>query len=164
MDLGLSRSPATVELERILVGIAQEIEPEVLGDLAVDPELRVDRGIGRYLTEGLLVQLRGSVLAEKLVEREVEVTFERDVVFDFPSSPWQHLKERFAPAWLLRRFPVKTSPHLRHVTGTRTASFAQFATFPCTPLRTPEHIRGRLVVPYERVGISPVEIFNERGD
>lgn len=38
---------------------------------------------------------------------KTDILTERDR-FEFPSSPWEFAKQRYAPKWFLRRWPVKT--------------------------------------------------------
>ena len=38
---------------------------------------------------------------------KLDVLTERDT-FEFPSSPWEFFKQKYAPKWFLKRWPVKT--------------------------------------------------------
>ena len=38
---------------------------------------------------------------------KTDVLTERDT-FEFPASPWEFFKQKYAPEWFLRRWPVKT--------------------------------------------------------
>lgn len=51
---------------------------------------------------GLVLRVSRHVAANRILERVQEQPVH------FPANPWQHLKERFAPAWFTRRWPVRT--------------------------------------------------------
>jgi hypothetical protein len=52
-------------------------------------------------TGGLVAQLSGWLLDGHKQDVRTEVD-----VIEFPSSPWQFLKQRHAPEWFLKRWPV----------------------------------------------------------
>lgn len=137
---------AELTIEKIAVSCMRELAPDLLDELAVGAELVV-----RDVVQRMLLDLRANVLAEKLVEKTVNVKLERDVGFWFPSSPWQFLKQRYAPNWFVLRWPVRTEKHSKYVYANRRVTFKQYATFPYSPLRLPAHYQGRQVVAYEQI-------------
>ena len=70
------------------------------------PDLALARGQFEFFTRldqamvGTVAQLRGWLLDGHKQDRE-----EFDVI-EFPASPWQFFKQRYAPEWWLRRWPV----------------------------------------------------------
>lgn len=57
-----------------------------------------------YLLDRMIRKLEVTVYQEKHVDDQ-EVGFTH--YFEFPSNPWQYLKERFAPEWYVKRRPVQ---------------------------------------------------------
>lgn len=53
------------------------------------------------LTDDLVIRFTADVLSDRILTREYEATVR------FPSNPWQHAKDRFAPRWFRRRRPVR---------------------------------------------------------
>jgi hypothetical protein len=39
-----------------------------------------------------------------------DIRTERDVI-EFPVTPWEFVKQRYAPKWFLNRFPIKMKEH-----------------------------------------------------
>lgn len=56
------------------------------------------------LLDRMVRRLEVAVYQEKHVDDQ-EVGFTH--YFEFPSNPWQYLKERFAPEWFVKRWPVQ---------------------------------------------------------
>jgi hypothetical protein len=153
-DLAAEWDPWRREYELIVSTVAPERE---LG-------LRPDARHGTFLAESitfrafvepilgqLVLDLRAYVLAEQVARKQRTETF----VFhtSAPASPWQFFKlrlyqRRWIPAWVRARFPVRQtrSEHVRQ----RTLTTEQFATFPASPITTPRHVSGPLIVRYER--------------
>lgn len=83
---------AVVQLERLTYGGEMTIPNHVMQGLAIKPEVTIQRAV-----TGLLLQVRGSILKQKL----------DTIVFSAPSDWWQHFKKRWFPDSWLRRWPVK---------------------------------------------------------
>lgn len=81
-----------VKLDKIKLGIQQAVSSELLG-ASVDFE-RMAGGM-------ILMQLRGYLWGEDLEPREIR----------HPRDWWQAFKERWAPQWALRRWPVIYTVH-----------------------------------------------------
>ena len=77
----------SVTLDTIGIAAACCVERVDLGDV----RLRADLEAGR-----LLVRLRTTIHGMK----------DEMAVFSWPASWWQHVKQRWAPRWALRRWPV----------------------------------------------------------
>lgn len=101
--------------------------------------------------EGLIVSLEALVLGEKTGQQSVTVTFRHEFVRAFPSSPWQFAKERWAPAWFRRRFPVDYQYDRQQVEEEHVVSLDHFEMFPAANIRTPEKYSGPLRIPYDRL-------------
>ena len=56
-------------------------------------------------TDGMLLEIEAHILALDVAEVHLSVTAR----VECPADWWQHLKQRFAPAWVLRRWPVETT-------------------------------------------------------
>jgi hypothetical protein len=70
------------------------VSQEVLETIAIE-------GFADPFADGFVMQLRLNVLGDRILRRDQEATVQ------FPANPWQHLKDRFAPGWFLRRWPVR---------------------------------------------------------
>lgn len=90
----MSELDSQVILTKIKYAVAGTISPEVLAsgrlDVAED-----------FLTQELTARFSVDVLSDRIMERDYEATV------SFPANPWQHLKDRFAPGWFKRRWPVR---------------------------------------------------------
>jgi hypothetical protein len=53
-----------------------------------------------------------------------------DVPIDIPASWWQHFKQDVFPAWLLEKFPVKKTTHIRTVEFDHMALVPKWDQFP----------------------------------
>jgi hypothetical protein len=123
-----------------------------------------------------LLELSTYVLADHLH------TLEKRVVFEFPASPWQHVKARLAARverngyalesrhgrrtrdtrgpvqrlvqWWLRRHPIRNDYRAMHV------SFTEEAIFPDARLRFPRDQRG---VKVARMASYPDELLGDKG-
>lgn len=93
----------------------------------------------QHVADGLVVRLRAEVLGETVRRNEHVVRTWH------PASWWQHWKQEHAPKWWLRRWPV------RQVPTETVVRFSEIATFPYSKIKTPENMRGPVVVPYYRV-------------
>ena len=80
----------TVELEALQIGLQQSITGEFLN---AGVEFVQD-----VLTDRIKIAIRGFVWAEKESVRQQDIKYPRDW--------WQAFKERWFPAWLLRKYPV----------------------------------------------------------
>jgi len=138
----------TVQLDKIPVMVRREFDRRLLNDVTLDPELFIEHEVAR-----MVMELRDYVLAEKTAEREVPVYFEESVSFRFPSNPWQHLKQRFAPKWFLRRWPVEESIKTRFVSKRKVVKTAQFALYPAMPLKVHPDYRGQYAIRFEQVSV-----------
>ncbi len=138
-------------LEGIRVLVAQRITDEFAESVSFE-SWREDT------LDAMVWALRGVVLGERLAEKEVTVVTEGIAVFVFPTSPWQFFKQRHATSWwmrwLVRRRPVRLDHSRQKVQRAKRVVLEQFATFPMSPLRTPEKYRGSEVVRYDRVTVS----------
>jgi hypothetical protein len=72
----------------------------------------------KHESEAMVISMSAYVLAERLA-RETQ-----QVAFDVPASWWQHWKRDCAPAWLRRRWPVRTTRL------SRTMKFETFRAYP----------------------------------
>lgn len=112
-----SRSIGTKTMEMLEVGLTRAVRTE-----------EVHRKMGSFSTENLAITLKETalgmqmslatmVLTDKLPP--VEVDRKTTAFFAFPSSPFQHWKQKHADAWWLRRFvkrwPVWTTQHAQEV-------------------------------------------------
>lgn len=80
-----------VGLEKLRVGFQQRVSLELLGasvTSSYDP-----------MINSILVEIRGFIWAEKHSLQHQEIRY--------PKNWWQAVKERFAPRWFLRLFPVE---------------------------------------------------------
>ena len=90
----LERSRSIV-LERLYVHFHKIIPDLQLSRNQMEFATRLDQGV-----VGVVAQLRGWLLNGHKQDR-----IETDII-EFPTSPWQFFKERYAPKWWLRRWPV----------------------------------------------------------
>jgi hypothetical protein len=82
----------TINLEKVRIGVMTRVL-DVWGQNCEITEVE------DFLTNNLAVSLRSFCWCDE--EREV-------VAAEWPADWWQAVKERFAPSWFLRRWPVKT--------------------------------------------------------
>ena len=101
--------------------------------------------------------LEGVVLAERLAEKEITVVTKGYATFRFPTSPWQYFKQRHVTAWwmrwLVRRRPIRLGTSRSEVIRSKRVRLEQFATFPMSPIRTPEKYRGDRIYRCDRVTV-----------
>ncbi len=83
-----------VTLEKIRLGLSQAIDPQML--MGVNVDFHVDR-----LRHFTVAQLRGYLYGEKL----------KGKIIKHPRDWWQAFKERWFPAWALKRWPVEYTTH-----------------------------------------------------
>lgn len=74
------------------------------------------------ITRDLVFETDRLVYSDCLRDETVTVVAEIEI----PSSWWQHFKQDTFPAWLLRRFPVKT----KKITRSNSKTFKAMALFP----------------------------------
>lgn len=72
--------------------------------------------------DGLVLDITADLLADRLAEDR----YKRQVIFKYPASWLQHLKEQKAPEWFKRKYPVK----YQTVTKTVNVQFKRYATYP----------------------------------
>ncbi len=139
---------------------------KIAASRAISPEFAERMRFSEYREielNRLIWSLSGYVLAEKLAEQRFPVRFEEEVYFESPSGWWQHLKSDWNE-WLIRKTKghyklwrvcwhltgnVKTTWTTKKVWAIKEVKTQQFATFPASPIQTPEKIRGPIVVRYE---------------
>ncbi len=83
----------TIKLTKLPVGINQRISRRLLEEL-YEPRLFA---YWEHEVEGMIVGIRAHVLAK-------EIGHER---YRWPADWWQALKDRWAPRWFLKRWPVE---------------------------------------------------------
>jgi hypothetical protein len=105
----------------------------------------------------MVYKLRGEVLAETLVQETIPVTFYQQVWWSIPASPWQFFKQRHPrlfPKWYLRRWPAGIEWQWKDIEETKTVRLKQFAMFPASPIKTPEKLRGPVVIRREEASVD----------
>jgi len=137
----------TLALEPILHSVRHVHEPEAT--YRIDAKEIRDRTLDRMVWE-----LHASVYAEKVLEREQRVHFEKEVDFWFPRSPWHHFKHRHVEAWWMApvrwlRPTVQYERSSKMIDLWKTVRLQQFAKFPETKLMMPEDLGGKQYVRYE---------------
>ena len=111
----------TVVLEKIKFTVAQQVGQHLLNSMEVDA---VEDIISGNIAYHLRVDLLGREMRSDLTDSEY-----------VPRDWWEHVKERFAPQWFLRRWPVKgryimtTTRHFRICPHLNTASHADHISF-----------------------------------
>ena len=88
MDLASSKIKQIV-LDKIPISVRQTMSPVLLNNL--DLEIFTDKLVGR------IFQLNSFVLGEII----------DDVYCRYPENWWQAFRERFFPAWWLKKYPVR---------------------------------------------------------
>lgn len=58
--------------------------------------------INDWMSNSLLIELHTNIYCKDETETRIS----------YPSSWWQHVRQRFYPKWLLRRYPVKKEYHV----------------------------------------------------
>jgi hypothetical protein len=87
-----------VELKRITIQALGVLEPHLTPDARAAIEVELQSGLG-----GLVLKMRRHMLAVAGTEHRQS--------FVYPADWWQAVKERFAPRWFLRRWPVERIEH-----------------------------------------------------
>lgn len=82
----------TVRLEKVKFGIVTRLSQDFAIPSNVDWSAESD-----FLTDDICLRVRQCILAQKL----------ETVKAEWPADWWEALKARFAPAWFLRRWPVR---------------------------------------------------------
>lgn len=95
-------------LQRVRIGQRYQLGADVLDELDIEIEPLLDI---------LMLRMSTYVWTEKLAEESQEVTHE------VPATWFQHLKQDHAPAWVLRRWPVRMSAITTVVRFTRSAAY-----------------------------------------
>ena len=78
-----------VALERLQYACQKAFPPAMLDQLSVER-------VADIVTGGVVYQFRAAIFAQRLDEQVVR----------YPADWWQALKQRFAPRWFVRRWPV----------------------------------------------------------
>jgi hypothetical protein len=127
---------------RVLLDIAKFVAYRKISEeelpFRVDPKFYV-----AHEAEELVLRLQADVLSEKLPPATVGRDW--DVVWPFPSSPWQFWKRRHGGAWWLawfvRRWPVRVEPHRRRMH--LEVDIERYRTFPESRIQLPDDTLGR---------------------
>lgn len=90
----LEASIQQVTLEKIRLGMSKAIDQNIL--LGVNSDTYID-----HMTRQAVVSIQGYLFGEKLKGKIVK----------HPRDWWQALKERWLPAWALKRWPVEYTIH-----------------------------------------------------
>lgn len=139
-------------IDRLPVAVQRAFSPAFLEDMNGLPEVRLQ--VFEEALGDMMVELRAYLLAEKLADETITVSFKEPVHFFMPSSWWQMLKRDHFPKWWLRRWPHGETYITKHAFGTREVAVQQFAAFPMSPLRMPEKYRGDRVVRVEQARVN----------
>jgi hypothetical protein len=166
----MDRLPATIETET-LEFVKRKIASRVHVARALLEEAEI-RQVMDMATEQLVMELSTYALADHLQ------TLEKRVVFTFPATPWDHLKDRLAAwgfkhwrerigpmltprallanwcTWYVTRHPIRESAKAMHV------SFVEEAIFPDARLRIP---RDQHVLRVARMAHYPDELLGDEG-
>ncbi len=110
-------------------------------------------GYFEAMQDEMVVTLTTFVLAEKLAEKLITVQVDGTTPWYFPKSPWHFFRYRHprfsSLVWTVTRRPIQYIRDDVPFIGSREVKTEQFATFPASPIRTPEKFRGPIVVRYE---------------
>ncbi len=93
-----------ITLEKIKFGIQQMVSSALMDDMRYE-------SIEDITTQGIIKQLTFYLWGNRVNEEEYD-----DAVNVYPSTMWEELKRDFWPKWLKRRFPVRYSKDVTHVT------------------------------------------------
>jgi hypothetical protein len=85
-----------VQLEKFKYIIEQRLAKQLQDQLAEMPDVEIQQH-AHFMTDEIAVQVRGIVWG-----REMQRQSHR-----YPADWWQAIKERFAPEWFKRRWPVR---------------------------------------------------------
>jgi len=86
---------------------------------------------------GMLVEMYTSILSRKLVSD----TYQTSKTIEVPATWSQHLKEAYAPQWILKRYPIKK----RDIVVELSVQFTRYATYPKADVVVPKNM-GPLVI------------------
>lgn len=114
-------TPEEYRLYKLKVATRRAVTDQEMANLRID----VDRFYDDMLS-GMVYELRGEILAEKLVEDEYDVTFRWKV----PATWWQHVK-----LWL-NSLGADLNVTYEHHTETKTVEFTRYAKYPKAQYRT----------------------------
>jgi hypothetical protein len=78
-----------------------------------------------HTVEGMMLQLRSSVLGARILSDR------QDFSFEYPASWWQHFKRDKAPGWFTRRYPVRMTKRILSV------DFTRYDTYPMADVPLP---------------------------
>jgi hypothetical protein len=124
----------SLQLEQLVARSVQRLPRDVA--------YRVEADMFRDVFDQMVFEVSAYVWAEKLLEQTMVVPFSGASWFDFPSSPWQHFKDRHRAKWWMRwyvhRWPVFVETHRKEYTHRKTVVLEQFAKFPACDIRMPE--------------------------
>ena len=90
-------------------------------NLPLDSEFINSGNIELYLTpyaNQIIMNFRTRILGQR---KEVE----KSVVYEFPKNWFEHLKQDYAPKWILKRFPVKTEYFYKKIVIDASALFPE---------------------------------------
>ncbi len=114
---------STITLDKIEMALSHAVDPSVL--MGVHADRYIDQ-----MTERVAFQIRGYLLGEKL----------KGKIIKHPRDWWQSFKERWFPAWALKRWPVEYTIH----TVTFDVIYPDFK-----PSLPPRHSRHTVIANYE---------------
>jgi hypothetical protein len=84
----------TVELERISFTLNQVIAPELAKQFVNPAKIRT---MMDPMTQQMVITIQQDILGRAT----------RQIYTEYPADWWQAVKERFAPHWFLRRWPIR---------------------------------------------------------
>lgn len=85
---------AKAQLERMTFAARTKISGELTKDFAIAPEVMIRRG---WMLDEVVLEIRQHVYGRKAKEIEAQ----------YPTTWWDAVKERFAPEWFKRCWPVR---------------------------------------------------------
>lgn len=83
-----------IKLERLRYFVQMAIDKQAALEFGIAPEVKATR-LASFVSDAMLFQLRQDIFGRTLDE------------IKFPANWKEAVKERFAPAWFLKRWPVK---------------------------------------------------------
>lgn len=83
-----------ITLERLRYFVQMNVDAGATSEFGIKPEVKVTQ-FASFISDGLLAQLRQDIFGRTLDE------------IKFPANWKEAVKERFAPAWVLKRWPVR---------------------------------------------------------
>ena len=89
-----------IELERMHFAFMQYIREEMAEIFAILAKVSMEQP-GQYFADGIVLRVRQDILGREIERIECR----------YPADWWQAVKERFAPKFILNRWPVKYIKH-----------------------------------------------------